>query len=130
MRRHGVDRLVVQSTYGVGTTRDKLPPLYRLIFWLVLRPQIADTERQEGEVRASGLDWVIAQPVSLTDDPDPGLPFASPTGELGGMKVSRARVARFLVGAAEGRDHVGASVALSGAPLPITQAKAPTAAGG
>jgi hypothetical protein len=55
----------------------------------VLRPQIADTERQEREVRASGLDRVIAQPVNLTDDPHPGLPFASPTGELRAMKVSR-----------------------------------------
>ncbi|HZD74557.1 MAG TPA: NAD(P)-binding oxidoreductase [Actinomycetota bacterium] len=131
MRRHGVDKLVVQSTYGVGATRDKLPPLYRLIFWLVLRPQIADTERQEREVRASGLDWVVAQPVSLTDDSDPGLPFASPTGELRGMKVSRARVGRFLVGAAEEPGYVGASVALSsGAQLPVTQPTAPTPAGG
>jgi len=29
---------VVQSSYGVGETRSMLPPLYRLLFWLVLRP--------------------------------------------------------------------------------------------
>ena len=115
MRHHGVGKLVVQTTYGVGATRDKLPPLYRLLFWLVLRPQIADTEHQEHEVRGSGLDWVIAQPVSLTDHPQSGLPFASPSGELGGMKVSRACVGRFLVQAAEGSEYVGASVALSAA---------------
>ena len=115
MRRHGVGKLVAQSTYGVGATRDKLPPLYRLIFWLVLQPQIADTELQEREVRSSGLEWVIAQPVSLTDDLQAGLPFASPSGELGGMKVSRACVARFLVQAAEASQYVGASVALSAA---------------
>jgi uncharacterized protein YbjT (DUF2867 family) len=117
MRRHGVGKLVAQTTYGVGETRGKLPRLYRLIFWLVLAPQIADTERQEREVRGSGLDWVLAQPVSLTDAPQPGLPFASPSGELGGMKVSRDRVGRFLVQAAEGSGYVGASVALS-APRP------------
>jgi uncharacterized protein YbjT (DUF2867 family) len=121
MRRHGVGKLVVQTSYGVGATRDKLSPLYRLIFWLVLRPQIADTEHQEHEVRASGLDWVIAQPVSLTDDPQTGLPFASPAGELRGMKVPRSRVGRFLVQAVEGSEYVGASVALSAAaPLPAT----------
>lgn len=113
MRHHGVGKLVAQTTYGVGATRHQLPRLYRVIFWLVLRPQIADTERQEREIRASGLDWVIAQPVSLTDDPQAGLPFASPAGELGGMKVSRGCVARFLVQAAEGSEYVGASVALS-----------------
>jgi uncharacterized protein YbjT (DUF2867 family) len=124
MRHHGVGKLVVQTTYGVGATRDKLPPLYRLVFWLVLRPQIADTQLQEHAVRASGLDWVIAQPVSLTDDPHPGLPFASPTGQLGAMKVSRACVGRFLVQAAEGSEDVGASVALSGAALPATTMQA------
>lgn len=119
MRHHGVGKLVAQTAYGVGATRDKLPPLYRLIYWLVLRPQIADTERQEREIRASGLDWVIAQPVNLTDDPQAGLPFASPTGELRGMEVSRSRVGRFLVQAAEGSQYVGASVALSAvAPVP------------
>jgi uncharacterized protein YbjT (DUF2867 family) len=115
MRRHGVGKLVVQTTYGVGETRDKLPRLYRLIFWLVLKPQIADTELQEREVRSSGLDWVLAQPVSLTDAPQPGLPLASPSGELGGMKVYRGCVGRFLVRAAEGPQYVGASVALSAA---------------
>lgn len=121
MRRHGVGKLVVQTTYGVGTTRDKLPLLYRLLFWLVLGPQIADTERQEREVRGSGLDWVIAQPVSLTDDPRAGLPFASPIGELGGMKVSRGCVGRFLVQAMERSEYVGRSVALSAVvPLPAT----------
>jgi uncharacterized protein YbjT (DUF2867 family) len=113
MRQHGVGKLVVQTTYGVGATRDRLPQLYRLLFWLVLRPQISDTEHQERAVRASGLDWVIAQPVSLSDDPHQGLPFASPTGELDGMKVPRGCVARFLVQAVERSDYVGASVALS-----------------
>jgi uncharacterized protein YbjT (DUF2867 family) len=121
MRHHGVGKLVAQTTYGVGATRDKLPPLYRLLYWLVLRPQIADTERQEREVRASGLDWVIAQPVSLTDDPQAGLPFASPAGELRGMKVSRGSVGRFLAQAAESSEFAGASVALSAvAPVPAT----------
>jgi putative NAD(P)-binding protein len=87
----------------------------------VLGPQIADTERQEREVRSSGLDWVIAQPVSLTDDPRAGLPFASPIGELDGMKVSRGCVGRFLVQAMEGSEYVGRSVALSAVvPLPAT----------
>ena len=119
MRQHGVGKLVVQTSFGVGATRDKLAAPYRLLFWLVLRPQIADTEQQERAVRASGLDWVIAQPVSLTDDSHQGLPFASPAGELRGMKVSRGCVGRFLVQAAEGSEYVGASVALSAvAPVP------------
>lgn len=115
MRRHGVRKLVAQTTYGVGATRDLLALRQWLIFRVLLWPQIADTERQEREVRQSGLDWVIAQPVNLTDDPDDGFPFVSPAGELGGMTVSRGRVGRFLVRAVEGSEYVGRSVALSAA---------------
>jgi uncharacterized protein YbjT (DUF2867 family) len=118
MHRHGVTRLVVQTAYGVGATRDKLPPLYRLLYWLVLRPQIADTELQEHAVLTSGLDWVVAQPVSLTDDPQAGLPFASPSGEFAGTKVSRGCVGRFLVQAVGDCEYIGSSVALSAMPAP------------
>lgn len=115
MRKHGVRKLVVQTSFGVGATRDKLPFIYRLMFQLLLKPQIADTEQQEREVRASGLDWVIAQPVNLTDGVEREDPFASPDGEVRGMKVSRKRVGRFLVDAVQGAMYVGKSVALSAA---------------
>ncbi|MGH8807601.1 MAG: NAD(P)-dependent oxidoreductase [Noviherbaspirillum sp.] len=115
MRKHGVRKLVVQTSFGVGETRDKLPFAYRLMFKLLLKPQIADTEQQEREVRASGLDWVIAQPVNLTDGLEGDGPFASPAGEVRGMKVSRKRVGRFLVDAMQSAKYLGSSVALSAA---------------
>ena len=115
MRRHGVKKLVVQTSYGVGESREKLPWTYRMLFALLLKPQIADTERQEREVRDSGLDWVIAQPVNLTDADEQGGPFASPSGETRTMHVSRKGVGRFLVEAMQGSEYVGRSVALSSA---------------
>lgn len=113
MRKHGVRKLVVQTSFGVGETRDRLPLRYRLMFGLLLRDQIADTERQEQLVRESGLDWVLVQPVSLTDVEDEGPAFASPAGEVHRMFVSRRRVGRFLAEAAASPRYVGASVALS-----------------
>ncbi|HVK78101.1 MAG TPA: NAD(P)H-binding protein, partial [Kofleriaceae bacterium] len=65
MRRHGVRKLVVQTSYGVGDTRDRLGLVNRLFFALLLKPQIADTEIQNQEVADSGLDWVLVQPVHL-----------------------------------------------------------------
>src|SRR5690606_16496004 len=115
MHEHGVRRLVVMSSYGVGETRDRLSLKWRLIFSLLLRPQIADTEVQEQIVRNSGLDWVIAQPVGLTDDTDEGSPFVSTDGEARHMNVSRQAVARFLAEAAQRPTHVGQCVALSAA---------------
>jgi uncharacterized protein YbjT (DUF2867 family) len=113
MRRSGVRRLVVQSSYGVGETRDRLPLSTRLVFALVLRPQIADTEVQERIVRTSGLDWSIVQPVTLTDGDEPAT--LSRSGETAGMKVSRRAVGRVLAELATGSSDVGQCVSVSGA---------------
>ncbi len=115
MRRHGVRRLVVQSSYGVGETRGRLRLAERLFFGLLLKPQIADTEVQELEVRESGVDWVLAQPVHLTDEEDAEMPFASTDGEVREWKISRKGVAQFLAFAAQAPDYLRRSVALSSA---------------
>ena len=114
MRKHGVRRLVVQTSFGVGETRNNLRLMDRLFFSLLLKPQIADTEVQELEVRDSDVDWVLAQPVHLTDDESDEMPFASTDGQVGEWKISRKGVARFLTRAVGGRDYVGQTVALSG----------------
>ena len=113
MREHGVRRLVVQSSYGVGDTRDRLPITSRLVFALLLRPQIADHEEQERIVRASGLDWTIVQPVYLTDADEPAA--VSATGGTAGMKVSRRAVGHVLAGLAVGTAELGRTVSVSGA---------------
>ena len=114
MRKQGVRRLVVQSSYGAGETRNRLRWVDSLFFNLLLKPQIADTELQELDVRDSGVEWVLAQPVHLTDDDHDEMPFASATGEVREWKISRKGVARFLVQAARTPDYVGQAVALSG----------------
>lgn len=114
MRRHGVRRLIVQSSFGVGETRDNLRFTDRLFFKLLLKPQIEDTEAQELEVRDSGVDWVLAQPVHLTNEEDEEVPFASADGQVRHWTVSRRGVARFLTLAAQAPDYIGQSVALSG----------------
>lgn len=96
MKASGVGRLVVQSTYGVGETRGKLPLKWRMIFSLLLKPQIADTARQEAIVRASNLQWSLVQPVGLTDDDQPEDRIVSTEGDLGNMAVSRATVAQHI----------------------------------
>lgn len=114
MQRHGVPRLVVLSSYGVAETRSKLAFMDRMFFDLILKPQIADTETQYREVAESGLDWVLVQPVHLTDAEEAGAPFASTDGETELLKVSRKSVARFLATAAVQPEYVQRSVSLSG----------------
>ena len=113
MQRQGVKKLVVQSTYGVGETLGRPSLKYRLLFSLLLKPQIEDTALQEQIVRQSGLDWVLVQPVSLTDLEAPEELLASTAGEARSMNVSRTSVAGFLARAVEEERFVEKSVALS-----------------
>lgn len=115
MRRHGVRRLIVQTSYGVGATRERLRFVDRLIFALLLKPQMADTEVQNQLVSESELEWTLIQPVHLTDAAEDVMPFASASGETARMSLSRRSVGRFLAAAAESSGFVGQSVALSGA---------------
>lgn len=96
MHAHGVDRLVVQTSYGIGPTRQHLGFTDRLFFATLVRKQMADTEVQDALVRSSGLDWTIVQPVHLTDGPDGADAGWSTTGETREMKVSRTVVGRTL----------------------------------
>lgn len=114
MRKHNVKRLIVQSTFGVGETRGFLGFIDQLFFSLILKPQIRDTEEQENLVRNSGLEWVIAQPVHLTDDNVLSSAFLSDNGQTRLMKVARHSVAQFLSIAANKTDLIGKSVVISG----------------
>jgi uncharacterized protein YbjT (DUF2867 family) len=113
MRSAGTQRLVVQSSYGVGETRTRLPLSSRLLFALLLRPQIADHERQERVVRDSGLDWMLVRPVYLTDGDEPAV--VSPDGGVEEWRVSRAAVGDVLAEAVENVLPRGRTVAVSGA---------------
>ena len=114
MQKHGVKRLVVQSSFGVGKSRGLLGFVDQLFFNLILKPQIDDTEKQEKIIRSSDLDWVIVQPVHLSDDVQANKPFISTENQTRAMKVARKSVAQFLSVATQVPDYVGESVTVSG----------------
>lgn len=114
MTAAGARRLVVVSAFGIGSTRDRASWLLKLFYRLLLKEQMADKERQETLVKASGLDWTIVQPVALTDAPRTGRWLASTSGEVGSQKISRDDLALFLVECVRGSGFVKATAALSG----------------
>lgn len=116
MRRSGATRLVVQSTYGVGATAGRLGLVDRIFFAALIANQAADHAAQERVVRASGLDWVIVQPVHLTDDPAADAEFVSTTGEVASRALSYRALGRVLADAAADTDYLGMSIALSASP--------------
>jgi uncharacterized protein YbjT (DUF2867 family) len=115
MKSAGVRRLVVLSALGVGDSRPLFHPVIRAIVidWL-LKVAFEDHERQEQQVRASGLDWVIARPGRLSNRPA-GRQYIKKTAiESVPGSISRADVADFLVQACEVSTWVGHAVQLGG----------------
>ena len=113
MRRHGVERLVVQTTIGAGESFSSLSLSWKAMFRVVLADQLRDSDRQEAVVRASGLAWTLVRPVSLHDDMTPSQVVVSSTGEVASMEVTRAQVAGVIADAL-GADHrVGQTLAVS-----------------
>lgn len=115
MKEEGVKKLIVQSSFGVGESRNKLRLLDKIFFEALLKPQILDTERQESLVKNSGLNWVLAQPVHLIDKNSEEEIFASAEGLTQKPSITRKSVAKFLSNAVETERFNYQSVALSAA---------------
>lgn len=114
MAAASVARLVCITAYGVGDTRDRSSRLYRLWFRaLQLSEQLADKERQEQLVKASGLDWTLIQPVGLTDGAATGRWVASTSGDRRKRTVSRVDLADFIAQVLAGGKYVRETVVLS-----------------
>jgi putative NADH-flavin reductase len=100
MEKAGVQRLICQSSMGVGDSRANLGFLTKyLIVPVFLRHAFADHERQEAVVKESTLDWIIVRPPHLKDGPWTGTyrhGFPTTDTDIQG-KISRADVADFML---------------------------------
>ncbi|MBK5927743.1 NAD(P)-dependent oxidoreductase [Rhodobaculum claviforme] len=107
-------RVVIVSAYGVGDTRAAAPWYMRLYLDLFLGPLMADKAEQEAALKASPADFVIVQPVGLTDGAATGNALISPDGRIRSQTVARADVAALVVASlADGR-HSRATLSISG----------------
>ena len=93
----GGTRLLAVSTVGAGDSASQFPRAVRMTVGVMLRNAIADHNGQERAIMASELDWTIARCVGLTDDPATGDVHVLTEGKLGGSRIARADVARWLV---------------------------------
>lgn len=100
MRAHGVERLICQSTIGLGDSAEYLNFFWRvLMFGWLLKEAFLDHQQQEEIVKNSGLDWTLVRPGEFTNG---GLTghyrhgFSGPVEDLK-LKISRADVADFLI---------------------------------
>jgi len=110
MRTAGARRLIVVSSMGVGESAGQSPWWYRdLLVPTFLRGSTADKTAMESELRASGLEWVIARPPILKDGAATGSVRVLGSGEIG-HSITRAGLAEWLVEQLVGDAYVGQAV--------------------
>ena len=100
MQGAGVQRLICQSSLGVGDSRANLRFFTKhVIVGIFLRHAFADHERQETVVKQSTLDWTIVRPPHLKDGPRIKIyrhGFPTTEKRIKGW-ISRADVADFML---------------------------------
>jgi hypothetical protein len=100
MQRHGVRRLVCETSLGVGSSFGRLGLYYTLFTIPFILPfYYWDKSRQETVIRNSGLDWTIVRPGLLNNRPARGVVrHGSHVGSwIWTVRVSRADVAAFML---------------------------------
>lgn len=105
MARTGVRRLIVMATPSAADPKDLPDRRIQLLVWgvrLVLRGAYADVVGVAEAVRASGIDWTIVRVSLLTSGRERGrVRVGYPGRGQVGLWISRADLARFLVGQVE-----------------------------
>ena len=100
MERHGVKRLVVVTSLGVGDSFGRLGLVFTLFTMPVILPfYFFDKGRQERVVRESALEWVIVRPGQLINGHKRGRYRHGPRvgNYLWGAIIKRADVADFML---------------------------------
>ena len=113
MQQHGVRRLIIISSLGVGDSKDQVPLYFKLIAKTVLRKAMQDKERQEEIVRSSGLDWTIVRPGGLRDGGPTGDYHVSTDGSLRAGMIQRGDVADFVLKQLDSTEYVGRAPAVT-----------------
>ena len=114
--RAGVRRFVAVSAEGAGAESGTLTLAYRLVMRIpVVARLYPDIARMESELRSrTDLDWTVVRPPILTNGPRSGVVREAVGPVLaGGLRLSRADLAQYLLELVESGDHVREIVAVA-----------------
>ena len=114
MKKAGVKRLICVTGFGAGDSRARIGCIQGALFELFLGRAYQDKDVQEVIIRRSGIDWVIARPVILTNGSKTGRykVLDNPETWKNGV-ISRADVADFLINQAEDGSLLGKTAVLT-----------------
>ena len=109
MQTHGVDRLICETSLGVGDSAGRLGLYYTFFVIPVVLPfYYWDKTRQERAIASSGLEWTIVRPGMLTNRPGRGACRHGPRvgSYVWSVRVSRSDVAHFMLDQLETDSYV------------------------
>jgi len=109
MQQQGVNRLVCETSLGVGNSFGRLGLYYTLfVVPFILQFYYWDKHRQESLIRASTLQWTIVRPAALTNGRKRGTyQHGDHVGSfLLTLRVSRADTADFMLNQLENSSYV------------------------
>ena len=107
MNENKVQRLIVVSAMGTGDSWSSLSSSSKMIYKTMLRHARADHEKQETEVKDSGLQWTIVRPSGLSDGPVTGSYDVGKNIPAKTSRISRADVAHFILQELQDNAFVG-----------------------
>lgn len=99
LREHGVRRLIVATTMGVGDSGKHAHFFFRYIFApTFLRGAVKDKEEMERDLAGTHIDWIVVRPAVLTNDQPTGQVRVL-TRQAGGKarSIARADTAAFML---------------------------------
>lgn len=116
MESSGVERLIFESTVGVGDSSGHGTAFARWFFFpVVIRNILDDKEIQERIIRESSLDWTIVRPGRLTNGPKRNIyrEGDAVNGSAVATSISRADVAEFMLRQVTDTSYIHKSPAVS-----------------
>jgi len=116
MKKAGINRLICQSTLGMGESWKNLNFFWKhIMFGFLLRKAFNDHQRQEKYILESGLDFTIVRPSAFTNGQSSGnykIGFGPGEKDLS-LKISLADIADFILNQAVSDSYIGQAVSIS-----------------
>ena len=115
MEKQGMNRLICQSTLGIGDSKVFLPWHWKFIIVpLILKRAFKDHEIQESKIENSKLDWTIVRPAALINGKKTGrYKHGFAYSDKIKVKVSRADTAHFMLSQIDDNQYLHQKVGVS-----------------
>ncbi|URM38647.1 NAD(P)-dependent oxidoreductase [Flavobacterium anhuiense] len=116
MRKKGLNRLICQTTLGLGESYGNLNFIWKhVMFGMLLKKAFQDHKLQEKYILDSNLDYTIVRPSAFTDDQITNtyrIGFDGSYKELN-LKIARKEVADFMIRQLNTNEYLKRTVSIS-----------------